>query len=96
MTSTPFKKNKIAVIGLGYVGLPLAIEFGKRFKVIAYDLDESRISALKGKSGVSGLCQDSGKYEIIPFKKIKGGKPFNPEVEWFKNILNKTGQRKEN
>lgn len=36
----------IAVIGLGYVGLPLAIEFGKNRKVIGYDINENRIIEL--------------------------------------------------
>ena len=35
----------IAVVGLGYVGLPLAVEFGKKFKTIGYDLSESKVSA---------------------------------------------------
>ncbi len=39
--------KKIAVIGLGYVGLPLAIEFAKKYKVIAYDVNKKRISELK-------------------------------------------------
>ena len=39
--------SNIAVIGLGYVGLPLALEFSKLKKVIAYDHDKSRISELK-------------------------------------------------
>jgi UDP-N-acetyl-D-galactosamine dehydrogenase len=38
---------KIGVIGLGYVGLPLAAEFGKKFSVIGFDINESRISELK-------------------------------------------------
>ena len=37
----------ISVIGLGYVGLPLAVEFGKKFKVIGYDINEERIIELK-------------------------------------------------
>ena len=37
---------KIAVIGLGYVGLPLAVEFGKQFDVIGYDISKSRINEL--------------------------------------------------
>ena len=37
---------KISVIGLGYVGLPLAIEFGKKFKTIGYDINENRIKDL--------------------------------------------------
>ncbi|WP_424963010.1 Vi polysaccharide biosynthesis UDP-N-acetylglucosamine C-6 dehydrogenase TviB [Ekhidna sp.] len=38
--------KKIAIIGLGYVGLPLAVEFGKRQKVIGYDINQSRIDEL--------------------------------------------------
>jgi UDP-N-acetyl-D-galactosamine dehydrogenase len=38
--------NKIAIIGLGYVGLPLAIEFGKVFETIGFDINESRIKEL--------------------------------------------------
>ncbi len=40
-------KCKIAVIGLGYVGLPLSVEFGKRYSVIGYDINELRIQELK-------------------------------------------------
>ncbi|MHA8074878.1 nucleotide sugar dehydrogenase [Aquirufa sp. HETE-40SA] len=38
--------KKIAIIGLGYVGLPLAIEFGKKFKVVGFDIDQNRIDEL--------------------------------------------------
>tara|TARA_B100000427_G_scaffold329713_1_gene347241 strand:- start:2556 stop:3851 length:1296 start_codon:yes stop_codon:yes gene_type:complete len=41
------RDKKIAVIGLGYVGLPLAIEFAKKYNVIAYDVNEKRISELQ-------------------------------------------------
>lgn len=37
---------KIAVIGLGYVGLPLAVEFGKHLPVVGFDINATRISAL--------------------------------------------------
>jgi UDP-N-acetyl-D-galactosamine dehydrogenase len=40
------EKSKIAIIGLGYVGLPLAIEFGKKFKVLGFDINKSRIEEL--------------------------------------------------
>ena len=39
--------KKIAVIGLGYVGLPLAVEFGKHREVVGFDIDRSRIENLK-------------------------------------------------
>lgn len=38
---------KIAVIGLGYVGLPLAVEFGKKHPVVGFDINIDRIAALK-------------------------------------------------
>src|SRR6201986_3401702 len=41
---------KIAIIGLGYVGLPLAIEFAKKYDVLGFDIDEGRVGELaKGK-----------------------------------------------
>jgi UDP-N-acetyl-D-galactosamine dehydrogenase len=41
------KKNyKIAIVGLGYVGLPLAIEFGKKFNTIGFDINKNRINCL--------------------------------------------------
>jgi len=39
-------KPKIAIIGLGYVGLPLAVEFGKKYPVIGFDINADRITAL--------------------------------------------------
>ncbi len=41
------KNTKIAVIGLGYVGLPLAAEFGKFFNTIGYDINHTRIEELQ-------------------------------------------------
>ena len=38
--------NKIGIIGLGYVGLPLAIEFSKKNKVVGFDIDKIRVSEL--------------------------------------------------
>lgn len=39
--------KKIAVIGLGYVGLPLAIEFGKKYRVLGFDIKAARIEELQ-------------------------------------------------
>lgn len=41
------KKAKIGVIGLGYVGLPIALEFAKRVSVIGFDINERRIDMMK-------------------------------------------------
>ena len=40
-------KDKIGIIGLGYVGLPLAVEFGKIAPTIGFDINSERITELK-------------------------------------------------
>lgn len=49
------KKDKIAIIGLGYVGLPLAVEFGKKFNTIGFDINQSRVDELN--SGVDSTLE---------------------------------------
>ena len=39
-------KFKICIVGLGYVGLPLAVEFGKKQEIIGYDINKARIEEL--------------------------------------------------
>ncbi|WP_420151530.1 nucleotide sugar dehydrogenase [Spirosoma sp.] len=41
------KKKQIAVVGLGYVGLPVALAFARKFRVIGYDIDPDRITMLQ-------------------------------------------------
>ncbi len=43
------KKEKLAVIGLGYVGLPIALEFAKKISVIGFDIKPDRIEKMKNK-----------------------------------------------
>ncbi|MBN2144590.1 MAG: nucleotide sugar dehydrogenase [Candidatus Aureabacteria bacterium] len=43
-------QDKIAVVGLGYVGLPLAIEFGKTVRTIGFDVNKKRVELLKNKT----------------------------------------------
>jgi len=50
------KLKKIAIIGLGYVGLPLAIEFGKNRNVIGFDINKVRIQQLKQGNDVTKEC----------------------------------------
>jgi UDP-N-acetyl-D-glucosamine/UDP-N-acetyl-D-galactosamine dehydrogenase len=59
------KKIKLAVIGLGYVGLPLAVEFGKVINTIGFDVKEKRISELREGADING--------EITP-EEIKSSK----------------------
>ena len=42
-----FQEPVIAIIGLGYVGLPLAVEFGKKYRTFGFDINESRLEELK-------------------------------------------------
>ncbi|WP_317127745.1 nucleotide sugar dehydrogenase [Paraflavitalea soli] len=42
------KEHKIAIIGLGYVGLPLAVEFAKKYPVVGFDINEKRVTDLRG------------------------------------------------
>lgn len=41
------KEKKIAVIGLGYVGLPIALEFAKKVKVVGFDINDERVNMMK-------------------------------------------------
>lgn len=66
------KEFKIAVIGLGYVGLPLAIEFGKKYKVLGYDIDRKRVEELKSgvdhtlEADLDGLFEATHLREVNP------------------------------
>jgi UDP-N-acetyl-D-galactosamine dehydrogenase len=46
METMNLKDSKIAIIGLGYVGLPLAVEFGKKRSVVGFDINQNRIKQL--------------------------------------------------
>jgi UDP-N-acetyl-D-galactosamine dehydrogenase len=61
------KDTKIAVIGLGYVGLPLAVEFGKHFDTRGFDINESRIDELKSGHDVT---LEVGKEEFAAAKRF--------------------------
>ena len=39
--------HKVCVIGLGYVGLPLAVEFSKKYETIGFDINKDRVNQLK-------------------------------------------------
>ncbi|MCU0877192.1 MAG: nucleotide sugar dehydrogenase, partial [Pirellulaceae bacterium] len=41
------KKTSLSVTGLGYVGLPLALEFARHFHVIGFDIDEKRVAEMR-------------------------------------------------
>jgi UDP-N-acetyl-D-galactosamine dehydrogenase len=45
--SVRLKESKIAIIGLGYVGLPLAVAFAEKYSVVGFDINEKRIKELR-------------------------------------------------
>ena len=50
---------KIAIIGLGYVGLPLAVELGKNFPTLGFDIKESRVKELlEGKDSTKEVTSE--------------------------------------
>ena len=67
------KNIKIAIIGLGYVGLPLAVEFGKKFKTLGFDINENRINELN--KGIDTTLEVSNEYltETLNFFAISFG-----------------------
>jgi len=53
------KEKKLAVIGLGYVGLPIALEFAKKISVIGFDINAQRIEMMRKKIDPSGELESS-------------------------------------
>ena len=73
------KINKIAVIGLGYVGLPLAIKLGKFFNVCGFDKNIKRLDQLKKyKIDTTGEVE---KQEILNSKNLKLTNKFNEIID---------------
>ncbi|MFM5115982.1 Vi polysaccharide biosynthesis UDP-N-acetylglucosamine C-6 dehydrogenase TviB [Aeromonas hydrophila] len=52
------KDKRIAIIGLGYVGLPLAVEFGKKYKTVGFDINPQRVEGLK--NGIDSTLECTG------------------------------------
>jgi UDP-N-acetyl-D-galactosamine dehydrogenase len=66
------KEKKISVIGLGYVGLPIALEFAKHFSVIGFDINESRIAMMRE--------------GIDPSKELNASSFENVDIEFTSNL----------
>lgn len=53
------KEAKLAVIGLGYVGLPIALEFAKKIKVVGFDINQARVDLMRNKKDPSNELEAS-------------------------------------
>jgi UDP-N-acetyl-D-glucosamine/UDP-N-acetyl-D-galactosamine dehydrogenase len=56
---TALSDNRLCIVGLGYVGLPLAVEFGKHFHTVGFDLNPARIDELRRGSDATLEVSDS-------------------------------------
>ena len=74
MRTKNFYKNKIGIIGLGYVGLPLAVEFSKKFDVIGFDNNKKKISNIIKKKNIPEILRKDQKqlnsFKVTSEKKI--------------------------
>lgn len=81
-------ERKIAVVGLGYVGLPLAIEYGKKYRVIGFDVNKARVDELmRGEdhtleADLIGMKQARDLYEMTK----KTGLSFTSNPEELKEV----------
>ncbi|MHA8101099.1 nucleotide sugar dehydrogenase [Aquirufa nivalisilvae] len=77
------ENSKIAIIGLGYVGLPLAIEFGKKYKVLGFDISHDRIVELNsGKDRTNEADLDGLKFAMnLAVLSVESGLQFSSKVE---------------
>ncbi len=73
------KKEKIAVVGLGYVGLPLAVQLSRHFSVVGYDIQKKRIAELK---------QGHDKTREVPDRDLR-----KSAIEWSSNAADVTACR---
>jgi len=60
--------TKIAIIGLGYVGLPLAVEFGKKYSTLGFDLNADRIAELRSGKDYTLEVED---HELVQAEKLQ-------------------------
>ncbi|MDQ2178554.1 nucleotide sugar dehydrogenase [Marinifilum sp. D714] len=61
--------TKIAVIGLGYVGLPLAVEFAKKFSVVGFDIKQDRVDELNAGTDSTLEVDDNNLQSVLVQKK---------------------------
>ncbi len=66
-------QHKIAVIGLGYVGLPLAVEFGKKYQVVGFDINDQRINELRAGTDSTLEVEDEVLQSVLAKEKDPSG-----------------------
>jgi len=67
MDAQTLESTKIGIIGLGYVGLPLAVEFAKKYKVVGFDINPDRVDQLKSGYDHTREVTQQGLQEVLTF-----------------------------
>jgi UDP-N-acetyl-D-galactosamine dehydrogenase len=81
MEAHKFKDYRITIIGLGYVGLPLAIEFAKKYKVVGFDINRDRIDELSNGFDRTKEADLSALSEVIrPSRPTENGLSFSSNL----------------
>ncbi len=75
---------KIVVVGLGYVGLPLAIEFSKKYKVIGFDINQKRVDELNNGIDITQEA-DLNEMKFVTELQVNRGLTFTSEISEIKN-----------
>ncbi|MFV0530359.1 MAG: nucleotide sugar dehydrogenase [Flavobacteriales bacterium] len=78
-------KVEICVVGLGYVGLPLALEFGKKYKTIGFDINKERVKELSEGEDYTLETDPKELKEVLSLKAIDKGLRFISKLEEAKN-----------
>lgn len=65
--------HKISVIGLGYVGLPLAVEFGRKYQTIGFDINKARVEELRRGHDHTLEVEDNYLQSVLSGEKCEGG-----------------------
>jgi UDP-N-acetyl-D-galactosamine dehydrogenase len=76
---------KIAIIGLGYVGLPLALEFAKKFNVLGFDINSDRISELRKGTDITKEADVSTLNKLLSKSSHENGLSFSSHIEDLKD-----------
>lgn len=80
------KDKHIAVIGLGYVGLPLALEFAKKYNVLGFDINETRIAELRSGNDSTKEADLYSLNELLKLSSSVNGLKFSSTVEHLKDF----------
>ena len=91
--------KKISVLGLGYVGLPIALEFSKKFKTIGYDINEKKIFQIKKEINFSKKLNLTNKKKdlknsdfFIVTVQTPIDKKKNPNLKYLKEVTKTIGK----